>query len=151
MNEDYSKYSDDMLLKMYEESYDLDEAMFFILTELSNRKHPRIKELCLIALKRDLGFDEYFVASTFSTLYSYDEDAALDYALENFKKFHFYSLGRLISLLWVDSGEEEQAEKKKELIKLVKAYLETFNSEEIIELKEVAEDYDKFMDVYKDV
>jgi hypothetical protein len=99
MEEDYSKYSDDMLLKMYEESYDLDEAMFFILTELSNRKHPRIKELCLIALKRDLGFDEYFVASTFSTLYSYDEDAALDYALENFKKFHFYSLGRLISLL----------------------------------------------------
>ena len=53
--------------------------------------------------------------------------------------------------MWVDSGEEEQAEKKKELIKLVKAYLETFNSQEIIELKEVAEDYDKFMDVYKDV
>lgn len=151
MNEDYSKYSDDMLLKMYKGPYDLDEAMFFILTELSNRKHPRIKELCLKALKRDLGFDEYFVASTFSTLYSYDEDAALDYALENFKKFHFYSLGSLISLLWVDSGEEEQAEKKKELIKLVKAYLETFNSQEIIELKEVAEDYDKFMDVYKDV
>ena len=125
--------------------------MFFILSELSNRKHPRIKELCFIALKRDLGFDEYFVASTFSKLYSYDEDAALDYALENFKKFHFYSLGRLISLLWVDSGEEEQAEKKKELIKLVKAYLETFNSQEIIELKELADDYDKFMDVYKDV
>lgn len=116
MNEDYSKYSDDMLLKMYKGPYDLDEAMFFILTELSNRKHPRIKELCLIALKRDLGFDEYFVASTFSTLYSYDEDAALDYALEeNFKKFHFYSLGSLISLLWVDSGEEEQAEKRKSL------------------------------------
>lgn len=38
--EDYNKYTDDVLLKMMEKSFDLDESVFFILTELGNRKHP---------------------------------------------------------------------------------------------------------------
>lgn len=147
MEQNYSKYTDEMLVNMMENGLDLDEEVFFVLSELGSRKHPRTKEFCLDALNRDLGFDEYFVSSALGTLYSFDEEAAIDYAKQHYKEFHIYSLGELVSLFWVDS-EQENSDKKKELIKLIKDHLKTFKKEEIAEIKN---DYDEFMKAYKNV
>ena len=146
--ENYSKYTDEMLLKMMEKSFDLDESVFFVLTELGNRKHPKTKELCLEVLNRDLGFDEYFVSSALETLYSYDEDSAITYAKEHYKEFHIQSLGSLVSLLWVDSEIFKKNPKKVILVKLIKDYLQTLSNEQIAEIQS---DYDSFMKAYKNV
>lgn len=145
MEQDYSKYTDEMLVKEWKEGLDLDEVMFFILGELASRKHPKTKEFYLESLSRDLGYDEFFVSSALESLYSYDEESAIDFARNNYKKFHIYSLGSLISLLWQDS-EQENSEKKKELIQLIKADLKTLKRSEITEIQD---DYDSFMKAYK--
>ncbi|WP_026703838.1 hypothetical protein [Flavobacterium soli] len=147
MKEDYSNYTDENLIKIMNEGLDLDEEMFFVLLEIGKRNHPKTKELCLEALNRDLGFDEYFVSSALSTLYFYDEDAALDYAKQNYKKFHVHSLGSIVSLLSMDSGEEIQTLKKREFIKIMKDHLKTLKKKDIEEIF----DYDNFMKVYKNV
>ena len=147
MGQDYSRYTDEMLIKEWKEGLDLDEEVFFVLSELGRRKHPRTKEFCLEALNRDLGFDEYFVSSALSTLYNIDEEVAIEYAKQHYKEFHIYSLGDLASLLWVDS-EQENSAKKKELIKLIKEHLKTLKKEEI---SEIQDDYNEFMKAYKNV
>jgi len=101
MKEDYSNYTDENLIKVINEGLDLDEEVFFVLPELGKRNHPKTKELCLEALNRDLGFDEYFVSSVLSTLYFFDEDVALDFAKQNYTKFQIHSMGR-ISLFVMD-------------------------------------------------
>ncbi|MFY0483073.1 hypothetical protein ACI6PS_10735 [Flavobacterium sp. PLA-1-15] len=147
MKEDYSNYTDENLIKIMNEGLDLDEEMFFVLSELGKRNHPKTKELCLEALNRDLGFDEYFVSSALSTLYFYDEDTALDYAKQNYNKFHIHSLSSMVSLLWMDSGEEIQSIKKREVIKIMKDHLKTLKKKDIEEIF----DYDNFIKVYKNI
>lgn len=147
MEQDYSKYSDEMLIKEWVEGYDLDESVFFVLGELEQRKHPKTKEFCLEVLNRDLGFDEYFVSSAINSLYSYDEESAILYAKEHYKDFHIHSLGSLLSLLWVDS-EQKKSQNKKELIKLIKEHLKSLKKQEI---SEIQKDYDEFMKAYKDI
>lgn len=146
--ENYSEYTDEMLLKMMEDSYDLDESVFSVLTELGNRKHPKTKGLCIEILNRDLGFDEYYVSSALQTLYSFDEESAITYAKDHYQEFHIYSLGSLLSLLWVDSEIYKENPKKELLIKLIKNHLLTLNNEQI---KKIQLDYDSFMKAYKNV
>jgi len=147
MEQDYSKYSDEMLIKEWEEGYDLDESVFFVLGELERRKHPKTKAFSLEVLNRDLGFDEYFVSSAMNSLYSYDEEYAILYAKEHYKDFHIHSLGSLLSLLWVDS-EQKKSQNKRELIKLIKEYLKSLKKQEI---SDIQKDYDEFMKAYKDI
>ena len=147
MEQDFSKYTDEMLVKMWEFPYDLDENIFFVLGELENRKHPNTMQYCMEVLNNYAG-NEYFVSSAIDSLYSYDEEAAIAYAIQHYKEFHVYSLGSLVSLLWVDSNEENPSQQKIELIKLIKAHLKTLKKEEITIIQD---DYDRFMKAYKDL
>jgi hypothetical protein len=147
MEQDFSKYSDEMLVKMWEFPYDLDENIFFVLGELENRKHPNTMQYCMEVLN-NYARDEYFVSSAIRSLYIYDEEAAIAYAIQHYKEFHVYSLGSLVSLLWVDSNEENPSQQKTELFKLIKAHLKTLKKEEITIIQD---DYDKFMKAYKDL
>lgn len=147
MEQDYSKYSNEMLEKMWKTPYDLDENIFFVLGEFGNRKHPKTKQYCLEVLN-NYSKDEYFLSSALDTLYSYDENSAITYAKEHYKEFHIHSLGSLVSLLWVDSEVYKENPKKELLVKLVKNHLLTLSSEQISEIKK---DYDKFMKAYKNI
>lgn len=104
-------------------------------------------QYCMEVLNNYAG-NEYFVSSAIDSLYSYDEEAAIAYAIQHYKEFHVYSLGSLVSLLWVDSNEENPSQQKIELIKLIKAHLKTLKKEEITIIQD---DYDRFMKAYKDL
>lgn len=90
--ENYEEYTDEMLIQMMEVSYDLDESMFFVLNELGNRKHPRTEEFCLQAITDHLGYDEYFVSSAIGTLYSINEEKAIEQINLHLDKFHIYTI-----------------------------------------------------------
>lgn len=96
MEQDFSKYTDEMLVKMWEFPYDLDENIFFVLGELVYRKHPNTMQYCM-EVQNNYARDEYFVSSDIRSLYIYDEEAAIAYAIQHYKEFHVYSLGSLVS------------------------------------------------------
>ncbi|OBS13468.1 hypothetical protein ATE49_12455 [Elizabethkingia miricola] len=148
MENKYSKYTDDILIQMMENGLDLDENMFEVLTELGIRKHPKTKDYCIRSLYRDLGYDEYFVSSAFSTLYSIDENEAILFAKNNYEKFHGNALKTLLSELWIDSKIYKENPKKVELVKLLKQYLVTLPKEQIIGIQD---DYSEFMNAYKNI
>lgn len=143
--EDYSEYTDDMLLNLMKENHDMDEVIFEILPELGIRKHPKTKELCLTILNRNLYLNEYIFSSVLYTLYDYDEDVVLNYAKDHYNEFHIYCIGTLISLLWVDS-ERENSKNKINFIKKIKDHLATLSKNEI---SVIQENYDEFMKSYK--
>jgi hypothetical protein len=145
MEEDYSKYTDENLLELIDFSYDLDESIFFILTELGDRKNPKTKDFCLRILKENLKFDEFFVNSALTTFYYYDENSAIQYMINNLTDFHIYNIGGILSLLWPDSNIVYENNEKVELVKLIKEYLKSLSKKEIADIQN---DYDEFINAY---
>ncbi|UGS22318.1 hypothetical protein [Flavobacterium cyclinae] len=136
-------YTNEELIDVFINFWDENDAVH-ALSELSTRKHPRTEEFCKVVFERG-EFDEFDKGVGISIYYSYNENRAIEYAKNNYKNWHIITLGKLISELWQDS-EQENSEKKKELIKLVKAHLKTLKRSEI---KEIQDDYDAFMKAYK--
>ncbi|MFT5821601.1 MAG: hypothetical protein ACI8ZM_002854 [Crocinitomix sp.] len=143
--EEYEDYSDETLIQMMEDSYDLDESMFFVLGELGSRKHPRVEEFCLKAINDHLGYDEHFVSSAIRNLYRVNEYKAIEQINEHLDSFHIYTIGRILSLLWPDSSIYMEMPEKEGLIDTLKEFLDKKNEADI---SKIQHDYDEFIKAY---
>lgn len=143
--ENYEEYTDEMLIQMMEVSYDLDESMFYVLSELGLRRHPRTEEFCLQAIVDHLGYQEYYVSSAIETLYSINEEKTIEQINLHLSAFHIRTIQSILALLWVDSSIYTEMPEKVALIDTMKTYLQGLNEEQINVL---GNDYDEFVKAY---
>jgi hypothetical protein len=143
--DDYKKYSDEELIEMMVNSYDLDESMFFVLGELGSRKHPRTEEFCLKAINDHMGYDEHFVGSAIRNLYNINELKAIEVIQNRLKEFHIYVIGKILCLLWVDSSIYTEMPEKVALIEALKVHLKGLSESDIALIQH---DYDEFVKAY---
>lgn len=115
------------------------------LVELSDRKYPEIAEVCRNIAETVFTNDEFVLSLVLHIWYSKDEETAIIFIKEHYKELSNYALQTVLSNLWVDSKQQNMPDYKKEMILLMRAYLDTRSRADI---KELGEDYKKFMEAY---
>ncbi|MBI1267349.1 MAG: hypothetical protein GC193_07960 [Cryomorphaceae bacterium] len=145
MTNNYSEYSNETLVAIWEEGLDLDENVYFVLGELLHRKHPNVKMYCYEILNEFAGLP-VFEDIALGTLFEIDNDEAVLFVTENLDHLHANSIGTAALYLWYDTNEDK-SEEKINLIKLIREKLKTLNENEIEEIKDY---FNFFMESYKD-
>ena len=91
MENKFEKYSDDILMKIAQETDD--EEFPFALLELAIRKHPKTVEFCIFQINRTIKYEKKIKSfgntnSSLDTLYYFDKNQAISFFKEHYKRYN---------------------------------------------------------------